>query len=115
MAIRVDESLTVGADNIFAGVAPAAVTCMITVAASQGTLKRGSLISETGKLMATEETGKPAYILSDDVDTTAETVALAYRTGHFRQDKLIVADGYTITDADKEALRGKGILLSDGI
>ena len=39
----------------------------------------------------------------------------SYRTGHFNQNKLIVADDSEITDADKETLRDAGILLSDAI
>ena len=42
-------------------------------------------------------------------------VAIAYRTGHFNANTLIVKDEYEITAADKEALRSVGILLSDAV
>ena len=56
-------------------------------------------------------------ILAEDVDvgTTADAVAVAYRTGHFNSNGLIVASGYTFTAADKEALRSAGILISDAV
>ncbi len=56
-------------------------------------------------------------ILAEDVTvgTAADAAAIAYRTGHFNSNALIVASGYTITAADKEALRTAGILLSDAV
>ena len=41
--------------------------------------------------------------------------AIAYRTGHFNSNRLIVVDGYEITATDKEALRVAGILISDAV
>lgn len=59
-------------------------------------------------------TGTPAAILADD--TAAEdTTASAYRSGHFFRNKLTVAEGYTMTDADEDNLRRAGIFLSDGV
>ena len=37
----------------------------------------------------------------------------SYRTGHLNSKALIVADGYELTNADKEELRKGGILLSE--
>lgn len=56
-------------------------------------------------------------VLCDDtvVGTAADVVALAYRTGHFARNKLIVADDYTLTAADEQDLRKAGILLDDAI
>lgn len=56
-------------------------------------------------------------ILTDDVTVTAaaDVTALAYRTGHFNRNKLIVKANYTFTDADEEALRNSGILLDDAV
>ena len=45
----------------------------------------------------------------------AMVTALAYRTGHFARNKLIVKNGYTMTATDEEELRKGGILLSDAI
>lgn len=61
------------------------------------------------------DTATANCILAEDVDATSETAALAYRTGHFATNKLIVKDEYTMTAADKEALRDVGILLSDAM
>ncbi|MCM1150007.1 MAG: head decoration protein, partial [Butyricicoccus sp.] len=64
-------------------------------------------------------TGKANAVLSDPVDTgdaEGEAVAgIAYRTGHFNTNRLIVAEGYEITAADREALRTAGILTSDAV
>ena len=56
-------------------------------------------------------------ILCDDVavGTVADVEALAYRAGKFNTTKLIVKTGYTMTAADKEALRNGGILLDTAI
>lgn len=94
---------------------------------SEVTLKRGTLLdlstgtSGDGKYVihgtAAEdsETLTPNAILADDytVGTSADVIAIAYRTGHFAENKLIVAAGASISAADKEALRDVGILLSD--
>lgn len=59
----------------------------------------------------------PDCILTDDVavGTAVDVTALAYRTGHFARNKIIVKTGYTFTSADEQTLRGKGILLSDAV
>lgn len=56
-------------------------------------------------------------ILTDAVKVTADAdvTALAYRTGHFNRNKLVVKDGYTMTVSDEEDLRKGGILLSDAV
>ena len=46
-----------------------------------------------------------------EVDTDADVTAAIYTAGCFDPDKLIVAEGYTITEADKDALRNGGIFL----
>lgn len=58
-------------------------------------------------------------ILADEVDTGLEAgtavSGVAYRTGHFNSNALIVAEGYTLTDNDKESLREVGILISQAL
>lgn len=54
-------------------------------------------------------------ILTDDVDATAEAFAVAYRSGHFNTNALIVKEGYTITAADKNNLRDGGVFLSAAV
>ena len=59
-------------------------------------------------------TGTPAAVIADDT-AEEDTTASAYRSGHFYRNKLIVAEGYTMTAADEDALRRAGIFLSDGV
>ena len=116
---RLDETIgSVGFDNLINGTYPAAEVFTVQLAAGQGVLKRGTLLAKTdGGLVkiSAATTGKANAVLADDVDATEAVNGIAYRTGHFNGNCLIVADGYEITDADKEALRGVGILLSDAV
>lgn len=118
---RLDENLgTVGYDNLIASVTPCNEVFHVNLAANQGVLKRGTLLATADGGMvkiSSTTTGKANAVLADDVDTGtgSAVVGLAYRTGHFNANSLIVADGYTITAADKEALRVAGILLSDAV
>lgn len=121
MSTRLDENLgAVGFDNLINSVSPPADVFGVDVKGGQGVLKRGTLLAsgDNGMTMiATATTGKANCILSDDVDTggAGTVTGVAYRTGHFNGNALIVAEGYTITAADKEALRIAGILLSDAV
>ena len=119
MSTRLDENLgAVGFDNLFSGAFPPAEVFSVTLAAGQGVLKRGTLLAKTDGGMvkiSSSTTGKANAVLADDVDTSATTTGIAYQTGHFNTNSLIVANGYEITAADKEALRVAGILLSDAV
>jgi len=68
-----------------------------------------------GTAAEASETLTANCILAKDyeVGTAADVTALAYRTGHFAENKLTVKEGASITAADKEALRSVGVLLSD--
>lgn len=117
---RHDETIaTVGYDNLINGVNPPAEVFSVQLAAGQGILERGTLLALDGStysMIGTETTGKANAVLAEAADTTAGAVTgIAYRTGHFNANSLIVADGYEITAADKEALRTAGILLSDAV
>lgn len=116
---RLDENLgTVGYDNLINGLTPGAEVFTVQLAAGQGVLERGTLLAAADggmvKISATT-TGKANAVLAEAVDTTEAATGIAYRTGHFNANKLIVADGYEITAADKEALRVAGILISDAV
>lgn len=104
-------------DNLINSTSPVADVFSVKLAASQGVLERGTLLGvDTDGDMVIMATGATANaILTDAVDTGTSdaVVATAYRTGHFNRNKLIVAEGYTITAADEEELRKCGILLSD--
>ena len=117
MAIRHDETIgAVGFDNLFNGLTPGAEVFHVQVAEGQGVLERGTLLATADGGMvkiSAATTGKANAVLAEAVDTAETQIAIAYRTGHFNANKLIVADGYEITAADKEALRVAGILISD--
>ena len=123
MSKRLDESLgTVGYDNLFVENIPEADVVTVKLTASQGVLARGTVISGTpggsdfAALSAAAEAGNALFVLADDVDTTAGVVVgIAYRTGHFNRAALKVKSTYTLSAADEEILRGKGILLSDAL
>lgn len=134
MASLIENLGAVNFDNLFAENAPESDVVTVKLAASQGVLKRGSVISgEPGGNMSLVSAALAptvavagssgtiskltAYILADDVDTGTSGVvtAVAYRTGHFNRNALIVGSSYTLTDADEEFLRGLGILLSDAL
>jgi hypothetical protein len=57
--------------------------------------------------------GNPDCILCDDVEvgTTADENVAVYVSGCFNAAVLIMATGYTLSEADKDTLRMKGILL----
>lgn len=119
MAKRLDETLgAVGYDNLFNGITPGAEVFSVQIKAGQGVLERGTLLATTDGGMvkiSTATTGKANAVLAETVDATEAATGIAYRTGHFNANKLIVADGYEITAADKEALRVAGILISDAV
>ena len=92
--------------------------CHVTVAAGQGTLKRGTALAVTadGKavILGTAD-ATASWILAKDVDATEETVAVAFREGHFNADALIVKADYTITATDKDEFRKRNIILSESL
>lgn len=104
------------------------LTTGIVVAANQGVLKRGTLLAKASdnKMVilgteltkgegdsATTETPSADCILCDEIDTTSGDVdTVGYIQGHFNVDSLIAKDSYSISEADKDLLRKKGILLS---
>lgn len=121
MSKRLDEKIgVVEYDGLIVNNVPEADVVTVKIAAGNGTLKRGTLVTGTpgGELApvnaALDET-KATFILTDEVDATAAAVATAYRCGHFARNKLIVAGEYAITAADEEILRNAGILLADAI
>lgn len=125
MGQKLNETVcTVSADNLFYSNEPAALTTGVVIASGEGKLKRGTILAKNsaGKFVAlgtTETVGEETVtcvadcVLCDDVDaTSADTSAVAYVSGHFAIDELIVKDSYTLTDADIDTLRAKGIFTS---
>ena len=119
MAQRLDSVIgSMSPDNLLNGLYPAAEVFRVQLAAGQGILERGTLLatSDAGMVkISAATTGKVNAVLAETVDATEAVNGIAYRTGHFNGNCLIVADNYEITAADKEALRVAGILISDAV
>ena len=106
-------------DSIINSACPADVVT-VKLKAGTGILKRGTVVTgtpggELAPVSAALSAANGAYILTDDTDVSAATVATAYRTGHFNRNKLITNGSYSLTAADEEILRAAGIMLSDAI
>ena len=121
MSKSLNESLgTVGYDKLFVENIPEADVVTVKLATA-GVVKRGTVVSGTpggadfAVLAAAASTSKALYVLAEDCDTTVDAVGIAYRTGHFNRNALIVGASYTLTAADEEVLRKSGILLADAI
>lgn len=85
-----------------------------TVSIPSGTLKRGSVVDATGKILNTGLT--PFGILCDDVDASAgAVVAEVYVAGAFNKGALVVASGYTLTAENIKALRDGGIFVENAV
>lgn len=107
------------ADNLIAGTDPAlrVGTALLRADASNAiTIKRGTVLaksSKDNKLVALgaaadgEETLEPYGVLSDDIALPAgeDINAPIYIGGKFNLNKIITANSYTITEADKDTLR----------
>lgn len=120
-----------GQDNLIAGLFPRAFTMGIKIAAGEGVVKRGTLLAAKddgsyvicGKKVTTGEGdsaqtttySNPGAILVEDVDASgsAAVAAVAYRSGNFNPAEVIVGEGYTLTAADKDALRKYDIIFTD--
>ena len=115
-------------DKLIAGITPPVKVAsgIITKLSAAATYPRGTVLcrsSGTGgdgklKILGTtaveNETLTPDCILCDDEDigTDADANVAVYVMGCFNEDALTVDDEYTITQADKDALRGRGIYLA---
>lgn len=106
-----------GQDNLIARLYPRALTTAVKIAAGAGVLARGTVLSKnadgTCGIMAAG--GAAAYILADPVDASgAEAVAaVAYRSGNFNPNAVIVGEGYTLSDEDKDTLRKYDIVFTN--
>ncbi len=91
--------------------------CSVIILAGQGSLKRRTAlaINTEGKcvILGTENT-KASYILAEDVEAAEEDVmGVAYNSGKFARNALIVKEGYTMKKEDEAALRDAGIYLEN--
>lgn len=123
MSKRLDENIgTVDYDGLIVTNEPVADVVTVTLAASQGVLARGTVITgvagdELSAADAALVATNAVYILADETDTGTGTAvtATAYRTGHFARNKLSTDGSYTLVAADEEIMRNAGILLSDAL
>ncbi len=79
------------------------------------TYKRGTLLgksSDTGLLSIYDGSTTPDCILCDDTEigTEEDVEAVVYAAGCFDPAKLTLAEGYTLTQADKDKLRTYSII-----
>lgn len=114
-------------ENLIAGLEPKALkkTGILRKLGTAGTLARGTLLAKSsgsagdGKLVifgtsaANNETLTADCILAEDVPvgTSTDEPALVFITGNFNEDALIMASGASLAEADKDAMRIRGILL----
>lgn len=115
-------------DGLISGLTPKAKVTGGTIRklGTAATLVRGTILARSsgtagddklvvlGTTAATNETLTADCILADDIEvgTSADVNAAVYDMGCFDPDKLTVASGYTVTAADKDALRMRGIYLA---
>lgn len=113
-------------DNLIAKLEPAAFTFGITLRklSAAETLKRGTVLAKSstdgkyvilGTAAASGETFTPSCILADDVEvgTDVDTVGVAYRSGNFNRDAVIVKTGTTLSSAHEDELRKIDIIFTD--
>lgn len=114
-------------EKLFAGLEPKALTHPATIRklGTAATIKRGTLLAKSsgtggdGKLVVfgttagSNETLTADCILTDDIEvgTAADENVLVYISGNFNEAALILATGATISEADRDELRKKGIIL----
>lgn len=96
----------------------------VQVAANQGIVKRGTLLSlvepahtyvKFGETLAEGQTAKANCIVADDVDTTSsdpKVTGVVYISGNFNKNELVVTEGSTLDVTSVEDLRNAGIYLS---
>lgn len=110
-------------DGLIADINPKLVVSGGTIRklGTAGTIKRGTILAKSsgdnklvvlGTAAASNEVLTAYCILCDDVDvgTADDVTAPVYLMGCFNSNKVTVADNYTMTEADKDALRNGGIV-----
>lgn len=85
----------------------------LTLAAEQGELKKGTIVTAAGKKAVTGDT--PYGILADDVDATKAVVAEVYLDGTYARETVEAATGFKLVAADIAALRDANIYVEHAI
>lgn len=87
---------------------------------AETTFRRGTVLAKSSAdnklvILGTEpaegETFTPDCILCDDIIVESDTTTAVYTAGCFNSNKVITAEGYTITAEDTDALRKYDIVL----
>ena len=106
-------------NDIIASAPPTAHVATIKLAASQGVLPRGAVVSGTAggemtELAAAIASGADVFVLCDETDTgtSGAVYAFAYKTGNFVRQRL-VTNGYALVAADYKAMRDAGLITTD--
>ena len=86
-----------GQDNLIARLFPRSLTVGVKIVAGPGKLERGTVLSR-----------KPVDASGGDA-----VAAVAYRSGNFNPNAVIVASDYTLTAADKDTLRKYDIVFTN--
>lgn len=105
-------------DNLIVDINPPADVVAVKLAAGsyeRGTIITGAAGGNLAKLAAAINVENATFVLCDDVEAEAGEVSFAYRSGHFNAGALKTNGTYTLTAADKEALRKAGIFVSDAM
>ena len=109
-------------DKLIAGLTPPVLVASGVIASTGADVEyaRGTVFAKSdtdGKLYILGGTGvgtlTPDCILCDTeiMEASADTVASVYVAGYFNVNALVAEDSYTITEADKDKLRERGIYL----
>lgn len=92
-----------------------------TIKSGEGTLAAMTVVARNadGKciILGEDTTLTPYGIIAEPVDAsgTADVVGVIWTTGAFSINNLVVKSGYTMTQADKDALRDLGYVLNESI
>ena len=108
----------IGQDNLIAHVYPRALTRGVKIAANEGELPRGTILTtEDGaeyKALTAESKAQANCILADPVDATEEAVvAAAYISGNFNIHAVCGKDEVEIDHDVEDALHHYNIILSE--
>lgn len=112
-------------DNLIVGLTPpkrVGAGKIASVGSKESTYTRGTVFAKSakdgklyilGSTAASGDTPTADCILTDDVTVpaTGDATTTVYLAGCFNPDKLVVKDEYTMTEADKNALRMNGIAI----
>ena len=103
-------------DGLITGLNPPVRVTGVTIAklTEAAELKRGTLLRRDsgGQLAVYDGTTAPEGILCDDteVGTEEDVPVVIYAAGCFDPEKVTVAEGYTLTQDDKDKLRSYSII-----